>query len=145
MFERLTPRSRRLFTEARRVAEGLGWDFIDAHCLFVAFLNVDTWCLRSLLGDELAVTQLRDDLQRIPKRSRRRPTNGALPFTPDSKRTLEAAMSVAAEMGHDFLVPEHFLVGAIRNLAPVALAVCTRHGVAEERVRQHLKDHQLTL
>jgi ATP-dependent Clp protease ATP-binding subunit ClpC len=52
-----------------------------------------------------------------------------MPFTPRAKRVLELACEQAIELGHDFVAPEHLLLGILAANEGVAIRVLELFGI----------------
>lgn len=60
------------------------------------------------------------------------------PFTPGAKRVLELTLRESQQLGHDYIGPEHLLLGLIAEADGIAARVLLAHGADLNRVRQHV-------
>jgi ATP-dependent Clp protease ATP-binding subunit ClpA len=65
---------------------------------------------------------------------------GNIPFTPRAKKVLELSLREALQLGHNYIGPEHILLGVIREGKGVAAQVLVRLGAGLESVRQKVTE-----
>ena len=65
-------------------------------------------------------------------------TGGQAPFTPRSKRVLEAALREAMQLGHNYIGTEHLLLGLIDEPDGVAMRILVNLDAGPEAVRQEV-------
>src|SRR5687767_2267183 len=104
MFDRLNDRATELMTCAHRRAIDAGDEAIDATHLLLGFLEVDTWCCKSLLGDAAFEQMCAEIESLVERRHAIRPQT--LPFTKLGKRALESTLAAAMEFETDCITPE---------------------------------------
>jgi ATP-dependent Clp protease ATP-binding subunit ClpA len=72
-------------------------------------------------------------------RRRRGETGGGwLPFTPRAKKVLELALREAVRLRHNYLGPEHILLGLIREGEGLAAQILTEAGVTLDDLRARI-------
>lgn len=97
-------------------------------------------------GDEEALRTLGIDLDQVRRAAEEtfgpgaleRPRvgrRGHIPFTPRSKRALEAALREALRLGHRYIGTEHLLLGLVRVGGSIATRIVRGRGVTVEQVR----------
>lgn len=59
-----------------------------------------------------------------------------IPFTPRAKRVLELSWDEARQLGHNFIAPEHVMLGLLRDGEGVAGRVLKDEGINTERLRK---------
>ncbi|HXV58479.1 MAG TPA: Clp protease N-terminal domain-containing protein [Gaiellaceae bacterium] len=113
MFERFTERARRVVVLAQEEARSLGHGFVGAEHILLGLLRVDQGiAARVLAGFELRADEVRQRLGE-PAGDGAPPPKGALPFTPQGKRALEATLRSAVKLGHNYIGTEHLLLGVL--------------------------------
>jgi ATP-dependent Clp protease ATP-binding subunit ClpC len=69
---------------------------------------------------------------------RRGKRGGHIPFTPRSKKALELSLREALRLHHNYIGPEHILLGLLREGGGLAARLLTDLGADPSRVRTHL-------
>lgn len=67
------------------------------------------------------------------------PTTGQIPFTPRSKKVLELALRYALSLGHNYVGPEHILLGLLHEKEGVAPHIFATLGIQASRVEEIVK------
>jgi ATP-dependent Clp protease ATP-binding subunit ClpA len=60
---------------------------------------------------------------------------GHIPFTPRSKKVLELSLREALRLGHNYIGPEHVLLGLLREGQGLAAEILVRRGLTIESIR----------
>src|SRR5680860_1076209 len=63
---------------------------------------------------------------------------GHIPFTPRAKKVLELSLREALRLGHNYIGPEHVLLGLLREEQGLAAQILVRRGLAVESVAAHV-------
>ncbi len=63
---------------------------------------------------------------------------GHVPFTPRAKKVLELSLREALRLKHNWIGPEHVLLGLLREGQGLAMEVVTVHGVSSDALRQRV-------
>jgi ATP-dependent Clp protease ATP-binding subunit ClpA len=70
------------------------------------------------------------------RRMRTRPGRfGHIPFTPRAKKVLELSLREALRLGHNYIGPEHVLLGLLREGQGLAAEILVRRGLTIESIR----------
>ena len=115
MFDRFTARGRRVFRNALSEAQRLDHDYIGTEHILVGLVQDSDGVLAKTVKD------LDLDLEAIRKEMRESagvdssPTSGQLPFDSGAKALLEYTFEEAYRLHHNFLEPEHLLLGLVRD------------------------------
>lgn len=110
MFERFTDRARRMIVDSNEAAQKLNHNFIGNEHLLIALAGEEGGIAASVLGS-FGITA--DDIRAKCNKGDKSPRNPP-PFTPGFKQTLEFALREALGMGHNYIGPEHLLLGWTR-------------------------------
>jgi ATP-dependent Clp protease ATP-binding subunit ClpA len=60
---------------------------------------------------------------------------GHIPFTPRAKKVLELSLREALRLGHNYIGPEHVLLGLLREGQGLAAEILVRRGLTIESIR----------
>ncbi len=69
------------------------------------------------------------------RRQRHTGAFGHIPFTPRAKKVLELSLREALRLGHNYIGPEHVLLGLLREGQGLATQILVRRGLAIESIR----------
>jgi len=125
MFERFTPRARKVITHAYSEAKALQHNFLGTEHLLLGLLRESEGIGALVLaerGVDIGVVR-REIEHRIGRGTEDVPDRS--PFTPRSKRVLELALNEAIQMGHNYIGTEHQLLGLLRVDDGVAAQILT--------------------
>jgi hypothetical protein len=138
MFERFTDRARRVLVLAQEEAFLLDHNFIGTEHLLLGLIHEDEGvAARSLKSLGVSYEVVFDKVEEtIGPTGRAR--SASPPFTPRSKKVLELSLREARQLGHDYIGPEHLLLGLIREGQGVAVQVIQALGVNPIRVRERV-------
>jgi ATP-dependent Clp protease ATP-binding subunit ClpA len=129
MFERFTPQARRVIVMAQEEARQLQHNYIGTEHLLLGLISGDPSGLpaRVLQGVGLTLDESRSEVVSIVGRGKATPS-GHIPFTPRAKKTLELALREALQLNHNYIGPEHIMLGVIREGDGVGTKVLRSHG-----------------
>src|SRR3984885_13227666 len=115
MFERFTDWARQVIVLAQEEAKMLDHNYVGTEHILLGLIRqgegVAAKALESL-GISLDVT--RQEVEEIVGRGQETPS-GHIPFTPRAKKVLELSLREALQRGHNYIGPEHILLGLIRE------------------------------
>ena len=114
MFERFTPRARRVIVVAQEEAKNLHHDFIRPEHLLLGLVQGDGIAATAL--GQLGVDQerLRAKVEETVERSKREKPGAKIPFSPKAKKALERSLREALRLGHNYIGTEHLVLGTLR-------------------------------
>jgi hypothetical protein len=136
-FERFTPRARNAVSDAELVAREWGHDYIGTEHLLLSLYRdphglAAVILVESGLGEDQAIETI---AQRVERGGGARV--GKLPFTPKATAVVDAARSMAVDLGHGHVGTEHLLIG-LNRVDGVAKEVLERAGLTSELVDQRV-------
>ena len=100
MFERFTERARKVVVHAQEEALRLKHDWIGTEHLLLGLLKEgEGVAARALNSQRVTLDEVREQVEAILGYGEE-DTGGQAPFTPRSKRVLEAALREALQLGH---------------------------------------------
>jgi ATP-dependent Clp protease ATP-binding subunit ClpC len=138
VFERFTDRARRVLVLAQEEARLLNHNFIGTEHLLLGLIHEgDGIAARVLESLDVSLEAVRSGVeQRV--RATVTPITTAPPFTPRAKKVLELALREALQIGHNYIGPEHLLLGLVREGEGVAATVLVGLGADLSLVRQQV-------
>ena len=111
MFERFTEQARQVVVLAREEAHALKHNYIGTEHILLGLLGeregIAGWVLGSL---DVSAGRVRAQVVQLAGTGQE-PAAGLTPFTPHAKKVLELALREALTLGHNYIGPEHILLG----------------------------------
>lgn len=135
MFERFTDRAIQVILLAQEESRRSGQSFVGSEQILLGLVAEETSVAASVLK-ELGATL--PDLRAQVDRAVGTGSGSArpeLPFTPKAKRVLERAIQEARQFDHNFISPEHLLLGLVQDSDSVATKVLRNLDIDPEQVR----------
>jgi len=138
MFERFSQRARRVVVLAQEEARILNHNYIGTeHILLGLIREGEGLAARALESLGISLEAVRQQVEQIIGRGQQAPS-GHVPFTPRAKKVLELSLREAKALGHNYIGPEHILLGLIREGSGVAAQVLVKLGADLNRVRHQV-------
>jgi len=86
-----------------------------------------------------------DDSRSSRRRGRRRLADavsgtGAMPFSRHAKKALELSLRAALRLKHDFISPEHLLLGILANQEGLGFTILTRPDISLRELKGEIED-----
>ena len=134
MFERFTPRARRVLVVAQDEARNLNHSFIGPEHLLLGLVQGDGIGARALGQLGVSLEQLRANVTGTVARAKTEHRGSKVPFSPQAKKALEASLREALRLGHNYIGTEHLVLGTLRVVEDNGEAVRLL-GVDAEEVR----------
>jgi ATP-dependent Clp protease ATP-binding subunit ClpC len=138
MFERFTDGGRRVVILAQEETRALGHGHIGGEHFLLGMLRQTNGLAAQALA---AVGVTHDDIRaRVVTMlgTSKTPPGGHIPFTPEAKQTLERSLRESVQLGHDYIGPEHVLLGLLRLEDATAATLLTSAGVDLNALREEL-------
>jgi ATP-dependent Clp protease ATP-binding subunit ClpC len=135
MFEQFTEKAIKAIMLAQEEARRLGHNLVGTEQILLGLIGEGTSLAATVLA-ELGVTlkQAQVEVEKIIGRgSGYAPVN--IPFTPKAKRVFERSFEEAGKLGHDYIAPEHLLLGLLRDGEGVAARVLQNLEIDGAQVR----------
>ncbi len=138
MFERFTDQSRKVVVLAQEEARHFNHNYIGTEHLLLGLLREDEGVAARALGSlNVTLDEVREQVESIVGYGEEG-TGGQAPFTPRSKKVLELALRESLELDHDYLGPEHILLGLVGESEGVAAMVLQLLDVRQEKIRREV-------
>jgi hypothetical protein len=133
--ERFTERAKSVLREAESEAHRLGHGFVGTEHILLALFDVpDSLAMRVL--DEVGVSKplVEEQVLTLIKRTSAS-EGGRLPFTPRAKSVLSESVTIAVDLGHNYIGTEHLLLGLFADEDSVAAKVLQHLGTSQALLR----------
>ena len=114
MFERFTPRARRVIVVSQDEAKALHHDFIRPEHLLLGLVQGEGIAARALGSLGVSQEPLRAKVEQIIERSKTDNRGSKVPFSPEAKKALELSLRQALRLGHSYIGTEHIALGTIQ-------------------------------
>jgi ATP-dependent Clp protease ATP-binding subunit ClpA len=139
MLEGFTDHARRVVVLAQDEARRLNHNYIGTEHLLLGLLREGDGVAAEAL-DELGVSLevVRVQVGELAGQGVSTPT-GHIPYTPQAKKTLEASLQEALQLGHNHIGTEHLLLGLSRQREGVAAQVLAAVGADDIQVREQVR------
>ncbi len=135
MFEYFTDKAVKTVMLAQEEARRLGHNLVGTEQILLGLIGEGTSIAAKVLRDcGVTLEQARKEVEKIIGQGSRY-VPAQIPFTPKVKRVFEQSFGEAREFGHNYISPEHLLLGLIREETGVAAKVLENLGVDLENVR----------
>jgi ATP-dependent Clp protease ATP-binding subunit ClpA len=138
LFERFTERARQIVVLAQEEARTLRHDHIGTEHLLLGLLREQHGMGAKVLESfDIPVERVRGEVVRIVGVGDHADT-GQLPFTPDAKRVLEAAVQEASSLGHNYIGTEHILLALITLSEGVSVRILADCNAQPDQIRSEV-------
>jgi ATP-dependent Clp protease ATP-binding subunit ClpC len=138
VFERFTEQARPVIVLAQDEARALEHNYIGTEHILLGLLRVNEGlAARALESLEVTVEEVRAQVALIVGQGDE-VTTGQIPFTPRAKKLLDLALREALSLGHDYIGPEHILLGLVRENQGLAARILLDLGADAEKVRDEI-------
>ncbi len=135
MFERFTERARHVVVLAQEEARALKHNYIGTEHILLGLLREEEGLAARVLESlDITLERVRWAVTRIVG-SGEEVSAQQIPFTPRAKKVLELALREALSFGHNYIGPEHILLGLVRENEGVAARILLDFNADAETVR----------
>ena len=134
MFERFSDEAREVVVLAQDEARALKHNWIGTEHLLLGLLREESLAARVLGSLDITFDQVRAQVARIVGHGDE-PPFGQIPFTPRAKKVLELSLLEAQSLGHDYIGPEHILLGLVREGQGVANRILLDFDAGADMIR----------
>jgi ATP-dependent Clp protease ATP-binding subunit ClpC len=141
VFERFTERARQVVVLAQDEARALKHNYIGTEHILLGLLREEEGLATRVLESlDITVEEVRGQIARIVGQGDE-VTTGQIPFTPRAKRVLELSLREALTLGHDYIGPEHILLGVGAENEGVAARILLDFDADAQTVRREVLRH----
>ncbi|MCL2403083.1 MAG: ATP-dependent Clp protease ATP-binding subunit [Coriobacteriia bacterium] len=134
MFERFTEPAKRAIAASQEEARALGQNYVGTEHLLLGLISDSGVVVDALHELEVTPEDVRIMVERMVETSDDAPAEN-LTFSTYARRVLEHSMREAVRFGHNYVGPEHLLLGIIDETEGAAAQALTSLGLDLERVR----------
>ncbi len=135
MFEKFTEKARKIILDAREKALEYKSNYLGSEHLLLSLLEDEDITVLVLSRFGLTVDKVKRTLtSQMVKGSH----TGEVLFAPDAKRVLEHAVEEARILHHQFVGPEHLLIGIVREKTGLGGRVLRGFGIDEYSIRREI-------
>ena len=135
MFEKFTEKARQIILQAREEAIELGHTYLGSEHILLSLIREDD--IPSLILSRFGLTPEKVR-KAIMGQITRGSHSGEILFAPDAKRVLEFAVEEARILHHQFVGPEHLLIGVVREKTGLGGRILRGFGLDEYSVRREV-------
>ena len=138
MFQHFTDKAIKAIMLSQEEARRLGHNFVGTEQILLGLIGEGTGVAAKVLT-ELGVTlqDARKEVEQIIGRGSGF-VPAEIPFTPKVKSVFERSFEEARQVGHNYIGPEHLLLGLLRVGEGVAIKVLENLGVEPSEVRNQV-------
>jgi ATP-dependent Clp protease ATP-binding subunit ClpA len=138
VFERFTPEARQVVVLAQDEARSLKHDYVGTeHILLGIVRQEDSVSASVLMSFGLTLERARGEVIRVVGPGEE-VSPGQIPLTPRAKKVLELSLRESLSLRHDWIGPEHILLGLVREDEGVAARILHDAGADQERIRNEV-------
>jgi len=135
MFEHFTDKAIKAIMLAQEEARRLGQNLVGTEQILLGLIAEGTGVAAKVLTAQgVTLQDARREVEKIIGRSSRF-VPAEIPFTPKARAVFEQAFEEARQLGHNYIAPEHLLLGLLREGQGVAAKVLESLGVDSAKVR----------
>ncbi len=135
MFEKFTEKARKVILNAREYALKYKNNYLGSEHLLLSLIEEDDMVVLVLSKFGLSPDKVKKTLiSQIPRGTH----SGEILFSPDAKRVLEYAVEEARILHHQFVGPEHLLIGIAREKSGLGGRILRNFGIDEYSIRREV-------
>src|ERR1700680_2539522 len=139
MFERYTERARRVLFFARYEASQLGSVSIETEHLLLGLIREGKGVTSRIFArSHLSLENIRKEIEGRTVFREKVSTSVEIPFSAETKRVLQFAAEEADRLLHNYIGPEHLLLGILREERSVAASILMEKGMRLNTVRDDI-------
>jgi ATP-dependent Clp protease ATP-binding subunit ClpC len=140
VFSRFNKDARSVVVRSQQEAAELGHGFIGTEHLLLGILGgPHDPAARVLVTLGVDQANVREGIVQAVGRGDAAPADERLPFTTRAKKVLELSLREALALEHDYIGPEHILLGLVRDTSGLAARILRDLGADPTRVRTEIE------
>ncbi|HBM80300.1 MAG TPA: ATP-dependent Clp protease ATP-binding subunit ClpC, partial [Clostridiaceae bacterium] len=141
MFGRFTERAQKVLLLAQEEAQYFDHTYVGTEHILLGIIKEGEGSASKILQNMgVTLDKVREQVENIEGRGTPSMYQTEMALTPRTKRLLELSIVEARNLGHNYVGPEHMLLGLIREGEGVGVAALESLGVDFNRLRQELID-----
>jgi ATP-dependent Clp protease ATP-binding subunit ClpC len=134
MFERFTDNARLAIVDAQREARSLNHTWIGTEHMLLGVMHQECAVVALLAARGVELEGVRQQLEQGDQQPQ-----GHIPFTDGAKKALEQSLREALQLDHDYIGPEHVLLGTLRVGDGGAVQVLTALQINVEELEREIR------
>ena len=139
MYERFTDRARKVMQLANQEAQRFNHEYIGTEHILLGLVKEGSGVAANVLKNlDVDLRKIRLEVEKLVQSGPEMVTIGKLPQTPRAKKVIEYSMEEARNLNHNYVGPEHILLGLLREQEGVAAQVLMNLGMKLEDVREEV-------
>ncbi|EPY2274849.1 ATP-dependent Clp protease ATP-binding subunit [Clostridium sporogenes] len=138
MFGRFTERAQKVLMNAQEEAEKFKHGYVGTEHILLGILIEDGVAKQLLNNSGITEDKVRQLIERYEGKGEMDLYKNEIPLTPRTKRLLEMSLLEARNLNHNYITPEHILLGLIREAEGVAFTILSNLGLDVERLKKEL-------
>jgi len=140
MFNRYTERARKVILLAQEEAKRFSHDHVGTEHLLLGVLRAgESVATAVFVRGGISVESMREEVQKRLGPGSSSTTSGVPPWTPRARDALTFAAEEASGLGHNYIGPEHLLLGLLRESDHTASQILLSFGIELGGAREHIK------
>lgn len=142
MFEHLSTRANKAMKLSQQMAKEMNQEYVGSEHVLLGILEEGTGAGALLLKESgLTRTKIRRHMNKLTAQQMAETwVIGRLPGTPHFMHVIARAVEQAQELGHNYVGPEHLLLGLLTEEGCVAQRILTQAGMNIEGVRKRINE-----
>lgn len=139
MYGRFTERAQKVLLLAQEEAQYFDHSYVGTEHVLLGIIKEDEGSASKILQSMGATLErVREGVENIEGRGTPSLYQTEIALTPRTKRLIELSVMEARNLGHNYVSPEHILLGIIREGEGVAVAVLQGLGIDFEKLREEI-------
>ena len=142
MFEHLSTRANKAMRLSQQIAREMNLDYVGSEHVLLGILEEGTGAGALLLKEVgLTRTRIREQMTKLTAQQMAETwVIGRLPGTPHFTNVIAKAVEQAQELGHNYVGPEHLLLGLLNEEGCVAQRILRKAGMNVGAVRKRIDE-----
>lgn len=140
MFEHYTEQARRVIFFGRYEASQLGSPLIETEHLLIGLLREDKSIIHRFFGPNADAVRasVREQVEKRTTYREKISISCDIPLSTEGKRVLAYANEESARLSHQYIGPEHILLGLLREERSIAFTILYERGLRLSVIREEL-------
>ena len=142
MFEHLSTRANKAMKLSQQMAQEMHLDYVGSEHVLLGILEEGTGAGALLLKESgLTRTRIREQMTELTAQQMAETwVIGRLPGTPHFTHVISQAIEQAQELGHNYVGPEHLLLGLLKEKGCVAQRILSKAGMNIRGVQKRINE-----
>ncbi len=139
LFDRFTERTQKVLFYAQQEAQSFKHGYVGTEHILLGILKEENGTSKKSLNSMgVTIDNVKYLIEEYEGKGDMELTRNEIPITPRTKRLLESSLAEARSLGHNYISPEHILLGLIKESEGVAFTILSNLGVDFDRLRKEI-------